>query len=181
MDFAKEKTAFDVREIEKHFKEGVEDNHKCLRDLFNKRNCSYNCNILSFGEFPPCKTLAQQRCMWKDMYKGQAGQDYLNCYKTKKATLYKVRRIETPIHDTKNDSTTEFYIGFWSSIKEIQEELPLLTTQDFIGSVGGTLGMFFGFSISATLLFCIDKMLDRMEQTKVSKTPKVSRINVRPN
>ena len=77
-----------------------------------------------------------------------------------------------------NPLTTELYMGFWSSIKEIQEELPLLTTQDFIGSVGGTLGMFFGFSISASLLFFIDKCLDRIEENVVNK---VSRINVRPN
>ena len=76
--FAKEKTALDIKEIEIHFKEGVEDNHKCLRELLSKRNCSYNCNILSFGQFPPCKTVAQQDCMWEDMYAGQAGQDYLN-------------------------------------------------------------------------------------------------------
>ena len=37
------------------------------------------------------------------------------------------------------------------------EEVEILTLQDLIGSVGGSLGMFFGFSISATILYYIDK------------------------
>ena len=45
--------------------------------------------------------------------------------------------------------------------KEVQEEVKLLTTEDFIGSVGGSLGMFFGFSIYATFLYCIDQVLNR--------------------
>ena len=42
--------------------------------------------------------------------------------------------------------------------EEVEEEVPLLTTEDFIGSIGGSLGMFFGFSLSASLFFCINKI-----------------------
>ena len=69
--------------------------------------------------------------------------------------------IENPFHKAINLSSTEIYIGLWSLVKNVQEEVPLLTLQDFIGSVGGSLGMFFGFSISATLLYTISKILDQ--------------------
>ena len=55
--------------------------------------------------------------------------------------------------------------------KEVQVEVKLLTTEDFIGSVGGSLGMFFGFSIYATFLYCIDKALNRFFWIEAILTP----------
>ena len=79
----------------------------------------------------------------------------------KKATTYSLRRTESPYHKPVNDSFTTFEIGFRFEAKEIQEEIALLTMPDLIGSVGGSLGMFFGFSISATLFYFIDKAIKR--------------------
>ena len=43
--------------------------------------------------------------------------------------------------------------------KEVKEEILVITTQDMIGSVGGSLGMFFGFSMYTFVIFLIDKSL----------------------
>ena len=55
--------------------------------------------------------------------------------------------------------------------KKVKEEVKLLTTEDFIGSVGGSLGMFFGFSIYATVLACIEKTLNRFFRFETSFMP----------
>ena len=50
----------------------------------------------------------------------------------------------------------------WSMTTEVKEEVEVITTADLIGSVGGSCGMFFGFSISAYVLFIMEKILDRI-------------------
>ena len=159
IDFEQEFTQLKFSVTEKVFQDGVDDNQRCLNRLLMNKNCSTKCNLLSFGNLPACPTIPALKCMWKDLL---STADYINCYKTKKAITYELQqRIENPFHKAINLSSTEIYIGLWSMAKNVQEEVPLLTLQDFIGSVGGSLGMFFGFSISATLLYTISKILNQ--------------------
>ena len=44
-----------------------------------------------------------------------------------------------------------------SMTKEIREETEIVTTPDLIGSVGGSLGMFFGFTIAPNIDIIIEK------------------------
>ena len=44
--------------------------------------------------------------------------------------------------------------------KEIREEVDVITMSELIGSVGGSLGMFFGFSISAYILKMVDTIFN---------------------
>ena len=55
----------------------------------------------------------------------------------------------------KNTLKTDVYIGITSMQKE---EVFVLTLQDLIGSVGGSLGLFFGFSFSAVFFHCLNKI-----------------------
>ena len=47
--------------------------------------------------------------------------------------------------------------------KEIKDEIEIIATTDLIGSVGGSMGMFFGFSMSAWILYflrlCLNKLI----------------------
>ena len=82
-------------------------------------------------------------------------EDFFQCYKTQSATTYDLlQRIENPHHKNITFDTTDINIGMYNMEKEIQEEVLILTLQDLIGSVGGSLGMFFGFSISGSLFYC---------------------------
>ena len=59
---------------------------------------------------------------------------------TKKATYYSLNyRKENPYHKDKNTLKTDVYIGITSMQKVIKEEVFVLTLQDLIGSVGGSL------------------------------------------
>ena len=163
VDFEQEFTQLKFSITEKLFQEGAEDNQGCLNRVLQNKTCNTKCNLLSFGNLPPCPTISELKCMWTDLF---SKADYINCFKTKKAITYELQqRIENPYHKAINLSSTEIYIGLWSMAKNIQEEVPLLTLQDFIGSVGGSLGMFFGFSMSATLLYLISKFIDQILRT----------------
>ena len=155
--FHKEYTHFLPKVTEKYFKEGVEDNKKCLHEYLMNLNCSNHCNSMSFGNhLPPCKYTKDLTCMWKSMSKDES---YGKCYMTKKATTYTLaNRIENPFHRDVNESETEIFVGMKVGIKEVQQEILILTIQDLIGSVGGSLGMFFGFSISSTLIYLFDRV-----------------------
>ena len=52
---------------------------------------------------------------------------------------------------------TRLTIYIQTMTKEIREEVDVMTTSGLIGSVGGSLGMFFGFSFSGYALCLLDK------------------------
>ena len=161
IDFKREKTSFVIKVGEKYFQHGVADNSKCFEELFRKYDCSPKCKFLDCfqGNLPLCRKADELQCMFRNSY---TDPKYIDCYTTRKAITYSlVERSETPIHTDINLTTTTVWVELWTMEKEVQEEVKLLTTEDFIGSVGGSLGMFFGFSIYATLFFCIDKTFNR--------------------
>ena len=156
IDFEKEFTKFVTKVIEKQYNNGIYDNGVCMEKLVKSSNCTNKCHILSYANsLPFCKSAKDLQCIWDNLNMST----YADCFRTKLAVTYNVQqRIDTPLHKDINRSTTTVYVSLLSMEKEIQEEVPLLTTQDFIGSIGGSLGMFFGFSFSATFFFCIDKL-----------------------
>ena len=156
ISFEKEYTRFQTKVLEKRFAEGTTDGQTCLKEFFS--HCP--CHLLSYvpSYLPTCETVEEQICSWGDWF----NENYTDCFKTKLATTYRLMRVEYPFHAPVNDSFTTFEVEFRFGTKEIQQEIALLTMPDLIGSVGGSLGMFFGFSISATLLFLLDKAFKKV-------------------
>ena len=143
-----------------YFKEGTENMKECHEKLALKNNCTVKCNILSEDDLPPCQTQADQNCKFDG--DGQWWPEYVNCYKTKEALIYHMDHSINQVHKMTSDLSTIIYLGMWSMTKEIKEEVDVITTADLIGSLGGSLGMFFGFSLSAYVLFIADKILDKI-------------------
>ena len=80
-----------------------------------------------------------------------------NCGKPKEALIFKPT-ISTPrFHRKIQIPTIEIILAFFSNRMEIREEKLITKMHDFIGSLGGSLGMFFGFSISTYILYLLDK------------------------
>ena len=57
-------------------------------------------------------------------------------------------------------NTTEVGVSVYafSNSKQIMEEIDVITLSGLIGSVGGSLGMFFGFSITSYISLVIEKI-----------------------
>ena len=84
-----------------------------------------------------------------------------NCGKPKEALIFKPT-ISTPrFHRKIQIPTIEIILAFFSNRMEIREEKLITEIHDFIGSLGGSLGMFFGFSIISWIALGIDKIFQR--------------------
>ena len=65
-----------------------------------------------------------------------------------------------PVYDNSIAVPGVFVVGTPSTgTKEIVEEIDVITMSGLIGSVGGSLGMFFGFSFTSYLSFIIEKII----------------------
>ena len=135
-----------------HFEKGQKDMMSCLQNLVLKTHCETKCHMLSSFDLPPCETISDFSCIKKNL----SDMEETNCYKTKEALTYKIDQTEYKKYHG-NNLSTEIYIAMFSHMKQIKEEIAVLSTADLIGSVGGSLGMFFGFSIISTILYCLKK------------------------
>ena len=87
-------------------------------------------------------------------------QNWLKCLLQKHAVAYTPRLHEYPVYDSSISAPGVFVVGTASgSTKEIVEEIDVITFSGLIGSVGGSLGMFFGFSFTSYLSFVIEKIV----------------------
>ena len=64
-----------------------------------------------------------------------------------------------------------FTIHIQTMTKDIREEVDVITTSGLIGSIGGSLGMFFGFSFSGYALYLLDKCVS-IFMTKLPQSDK---------
>ena len=143
INFEKEYTHIYAKVVEKYFHEGADrDNKKCIEDLIVASNCSHRCAILSYTNLPLCRSVGELQCIWDHLYANHGSFTY--CFRFKSATTYELQgRVENPFHAEINTSSTTIYLALWTMDRKIHEEVPLLTTEDLIGSIGGSLGMFF--------------------------------------
>ena len=84
-----------------------------------------------------------------------------NCLKPKEALMFNPSSSSPQYHRKIQNPTIEFSFNFWSNRMEIREEKLITEIHDFIGSLGGSLGMFFGFSIISWIALGIDKIFER--------------------
>ena len=66
------------------------------------------------------------------------------------------------MYDPNYTSSGAFMVSTTSDTKQIIEEIDIITLAGLIGSIGGSLGMFFGFSLTSYLLFAIEKFTKKV-------------------
>ena len=72
---------------------------------------------------------------------------------------YVPQKDEDPIYGS---NVTQLQISSEASkTKQIMEEIDVITLSGLIGSIGGSMGMFFGFSITSYLSFVIEKLTEK--------------------
>ena len=128
------------------FQNGVDDVLQCMKDLLVKTNCSQLCypminSLMSEFGWPDCKTHQEMHC--NDVYDPIIETESGLCLRPTEAMIFKVQEV------TSVQSHTD-YVGVWFRYEtgqlEVKEEIPILGFATFIGSIGGSLGLFLGFS-----------------------------------
>ena len=148
-----------ISQTDYQYMTGTENFEECLAELIARHStCMTKCYPFLFNflqnftlcnseEYPCMYTFLVSR--WKYRYE---------CLHDKKNIQY--RTSSKPGTKLKANGTEfVFWIYFNKASKDIKEEVFIVTTGSFIGSVGGSLGLFLGFSFFSYISEFIEKVL----------------------
>ena len=164
------KFIFTVKPTEYLFDTGEESSEECWKEHLMKSNCSVKCVFASFTDLPMCQSGKEIFCI---IEAGHQANLWSICNRKKRALTFPGEMLKIPLTMDRNPSTHSILLRIdnWSMMKLIKEEIMVISLADLIGSLGGSLGMFFGFSISAYLMYLIDKCIMRaMSQQRVGSS-----------
>ena len=114
---------------------------------------------------PSCQSIEDYKCWYPWVFYGKNSNNYKRCLKPKKTTLYKAKSqsYESPL--IQND-TVGLEFTYASDEIKIEEETLMIGTSSYIGSVGGSLGLFLGFSCFTYLSCCLQKVFNLCDKFK---------------
>ena len=126
------------------FNEGVDNAEQCWRNSIMTNQCNHQCRIVSQVDLPICNSTEDVICIYRSSFQNGTQN---TCNTRRRGYLYEGKASEKVKY--KADNVTELGLYLESMTKEIREEVALITMPDLIGSIGGSLGLFFGFSFAA--------------------------------
>ena len=143
------------RTIEYIFKTGVDNSDECMTKVIKASKCS-TCFFVSGTSLPFCNSTQDLGCIW-NLYN-----HWHKCLLNKHVFAYVPQINEIQTHGYNSNASAVFYISAASKSKQIMEEIDVITLAGLIGSIGGSLGMFFGFSFTSYLSILIEKLIKKM-------------------
>ena len=141
---------------EKIYLKGSPNFKNCIRRLVSKFKCVEPCYPLIFNnvlDLHPCRG-----CMVNNFIKYRKERN--QCLKPMQAMIYEADKYHNAEYDDVSASSFILKFHFMSPMVEILEEIPEISFPDFAGSVGGSLGLFIGFSCYTFLSKIVDKFFD---------------------
>ena len=143
------------------FQNGIEDVKKCLEDIIMSFNCSYICTSVAFNymaDLPDCRSHQEMKCMnhyglfdpKMELLLGQ-------CVRPANAMVFKAQLLSYRSRSG-DDNVTTIWFRYSTGHVAVKEEVPSIGLATFIGSIGGSLGLFLGFSIFDYISQFIDKI-----------------------
>ena len=144
-----------------HYMSGTQGFESCFMDQINtySSHCPTKCFPTLFNflpSLPPCNTSEEFKCML-DLVLGYRKMRY-ECLYPKDDVQY-VADINPAIKPRRMKSDLFFMFYFDRGTKDIKEEILIVTAGNLIGSVGGSLGLFLGFSFFSYMAGIFDKIL----------------------
>ena len=143
------------------YQKGHESVEECIENWMTTNDECKKCSPLftSFiNKMPSCQSYEDNQCWYYWSFnKTKNYNKFKKCLKPTKTTLYKAKPVllEKALHQ----GTVELVFGYASDVIKIEEETLMMETSAYIGSVGGSLGLFLGFSFFTYLSCFIDKLL----------------------
>ena len=152
LKFGKQKY-LSIWNIERIFREGIRDSTSCYTEvLMRTANCSYMCDMRSYTLLPPCRTYEELTCMLENWDPKE------DCLRHKIIKRYAPTDRQNKIA---LEHESNVVISFESKESQIMEEIDVISFPNLIGSIGGSLGMFFGFSFAGYFQVVFDKCFER--------------------
>ena len=120
-------------------------------------SCPSKCALVSNAGLPICQSIEDIACIYEHAKKLNL---WSKCNMKNRALTY--NGDVTKWDKYQKDNVTYLNIDISNSTIEIHEEVDVITMEELIGSLGGSLGMFFGFSFFAYILFLVDKCIAKV-------------------
>ena len=146
---------------EKIYLMGSHNFKNCMTRLISEFGCDDPCYPLIFNnilDLQPCQNYKDTKCMVDNLTKHR--KQHNQCLKPQKDLIYQADKYHNAEYDNKSTSSIFLKFYFVSPMVEILEEIPEISFPDFAGSVGGSLGLFIGFSCYTCLSKLVDKIFD---------------------
>ena len=114
---------------------------------------------------PSCQSNEDNKCWYLWSFFGKNFNNYKRCLKPMETTLF--TGISLPFErPLVHNSTVNIAFAYSSDEIKIEEETLMIGTSSYIGSVGGSLGLFLGFSCFTYLSCCIQKVFELCDKFK---------------
>ena len=141
-----------------YYHQGLNNVTSCQTKLLQSANCSKVCFPIRFNyiyDLEPCQSIHETFCVDNFMKSNN-----INCLVPKQLIEY---HGESRYDDGHNRNKTSLQIGvtFEVAKKEVKEEVYVLGAREYIGSIGGSLGLFLGFSFYTFFIDVLGLILDR--------------------
>ena len=135
---------------------------ECIQNYLNSSPCSFKCFpvIFNYMDFPPCSTKDEVWCMLSEVY-GSKKMQFYDCLKPNQATIYRVTDVTYNEPEPRKDTMTVKFV-YQSNVRMLHEQVYVISWTSFIGNVGGSLGLFFGFSFLSACFHCINKSFGKL-------------------
>ena len=160
---------FKLRSHETVYLEGIESPSDCQRKILVEANCSKICFplTLNYIDLPPCETYTETQCIVGEIYvsNGPLERKRYHCLKPIKMTEFHGEHFKVS-EDPSIETMVFFSVYFYPTKKEVREEVYVLNGREYIGYIGGSLGLLLGFSCYTYIAKFIDKILDNFISTK---------------
>ena len=147
-----------------HYMQGTEDFEKCLHQKITMKSsdCEAKCFPILYNflpNFPPCNTTEEVRCNFDLIGRGSSSrQKRYTCLNLQKNVKYDGNSfLNSKIKGNFTGVGLAMYFNKFT--KDVKEEILIIPTADFIGSIGGSLGLFLGFSCFTYVSGMLDKLL----------------------
>ena len=125
------------------------DFEKCVKEVIDGLKCMVKCRpfyLHSALSLPHCNKPEDHRCVEQELYFStmEKARQIFSCHKPKVAKLFNPRPNSWSNHLGTNTTTIYFY--FESLFILHQQETEVIGMAELIGTIGGSLGLFTGFS-----------------------------------
>ena len=143
------------------FREGHQSIEECIENIISTNQLCGKCTpfFLSFLNISgTCQKNEDNKCWYNWIFANEPFMEYKNCMKPKNTMIYRTKPV--PYESLIEQDKVQMEFTFASDEITIQEETLMIDACSYIGSVGGSLGLFLGFSFFTFLSSCVEKLFD---------------------
>ena len=142
------------------YQNGHKSIEDCIENLMAANDACKECSPFFFSfknKRLTCQSKEDNKCWYNWSTKNY--NEYKKCMKPMKTTFYKANSKSLEKVFIQNN-TVQLLFSFSSDEIKIEEETLMIGTSSYIGSVGGSLGLFLGFSFFTCLSYGIDNLFE---------------------